>query len=276
MIARKQALELYLGCELSDELSARKALAERLCLSTSAADAFYANTSLLAERDVQNPKEKYQRNADALHVVGPITRDAAFIRDVFDEDATSARDVRQALAEQEGDLTIFINSPGGSVSEVAEMATMLDEYRAKGAKITTVCAGVAASAGCVLFLVGDTRETTELSRFMVHRAQIVMLLKGDINALTREYEAIKGALDSFDSQLISMLEKRLTLSKDEIASALDKETWYNAEQAREIGLATGARSAAPEAQNAVADTLRSGAQALERCTRIARITGGHD
>ena len=60
-------------------------------------------------------------------ITGPITPDASFVRDVLDEDAVSAKDIREALDKMKGDLIVRINSPGGHVSEAAEIFSRLQE-----------------------------------------------------------------------------------------------------------------------------------------------------
>ena len=71
-------------------------------------------------------------------------------------------------SEEQGapDITVYINSPGGSV--IAGLA-MYDAMRNYPGKITTVVSGMAASMGSILLAGGDERLATPNSRVMIHQ-----------------------------------------------------------------------------------------------------------
>lgn len=70
-----------------------------------------------------------------------------------------------AVEDPNGEITMFINSPGGSVSD--GMA-LLDVMAAVPCPIRTVCVGTAASMASLLFVCGDTRDMLEHSHLMIH------------------------------------------------------------------------------------------------------------
>ncbi len=63
------------------------------------------------------------------------------------------------------EITMFINSPGGSVD--SGMA-IYDTMRVVSNPIKTVCTGLAASMAALLFVSGNVREMLPHSRIMIH------------------------------------------------------------------------------------------------------------
>lgn len=62
-------------------------------------------------------------------------------------------------------ITLYINSPGG---EVQSGLALYDVMQAVSCPIRTVCLGMAASMGALLFIAGDEREILPHSRIMIH------------------------------------------------------------------------------------------------------------
>ena len=67
--------------------------------------------------------------------------------------------------DSEAPVTLYINSPGG---EVQSGLALYDVMRAVSCTIRTVCLGMAASMGALLFIAGDERELLPHSRVMIH------------------------------------------------------------------------------------------------------------
>ena len=62
-------------------------------------------------------------------------------------------------------ITLYINSPGG---EVRVRPGALRRHASRELPIRTVCLGMAASMGALLFIAGDEREILPHSRIMIH------------------------------------------------------------------------------------------------------------
>ena len=67
--------------------------------------------------------------------------------------------------DPEGEITLYINSPGGSVD--SGMA-LYDVMQAVSCPIRTVCVGLAASMAALLFVSGAERDMLPHSRLMIH------------------------------------------------------------------------------------------------------------
>ena len=72
--------------------------------------------------------------------------------------------------DPEGQITLFINSPGGSVD--SGMA-LYDVMQAVSCPVRTVCVGLAASMAALLFVSGAERDMLPHSRLMIHDPLIV-------------------------------------------------------------------------------------------------------
>ena len=72
---------------------------------------------------------------------------------------------REDLEAEDGDVTVWINSPGGNVFAAAEIYTMLRDY---AGKVTVKVASLAASAASVVAMAGDTVQMSPTALLMVH------------------------------------------------------------------------------------------------------------
>ena len=94
-----------------------------------------------------------------LRLEGPIDSD-----NFWGDEVTPAM-FRDDLEAEGGDVTVWINSPGGNVFAAAEIYTMLKDY--KGA-VTVKVASIAASAASVVAMAGDTVQMSPTALLMIH------------------------------------------------------------------------------------------------------------
>ncbi|MBQ8708355.1 MAG: Clp protease ClpP [Succinivibrionaceae bacterium] len=156
----------------------------------------------------------------ALRISGPID-DAAFWGDEVTPD-----DFRKELNEHDGDVTVYINSPGGSVFAAAEIYTMLREHRGK---VTVKIDTMAASAASVVSMAGDVVMMSPTAVMMIHDpATIAVGTSEDIKGTIK-------ALDEIKETIINAYELKTGLSRKKIADMMTEETWMNAGKAKELG-----------------------------------------
>jgi len=137
--------------------------------------------------------------------------------------------VREELAKANGkEIRIIINSPGGECFAGAAIYNALLQY--SGRKTVRVD-GVAASMASVIAMVGDNIQMSPGSTMMIHRPSVMAW--GNIKNLEK---AIK-MLEALEETMIPIYEERTGLSKDEIFTLLDEETWMSPEKAVELGFA---------------------------------------
>lgn len=128
------------------------------------------------------------------------------------------------------EITVYINSPGG---EVAGGLAVCDAFKASGCPIRTVCVGTAASMGAVIFAAGDTREMLPHARLMIHDPLIDSGTGGSALKLKR----LSDDLLQTRERLCTLLAERSGRTLDEIYEKTAEDTWFDAQQAIEFGLA---------------------------------------
>ena len=82
----------------------------------------------------------------------------------FDDDLTPQM-FKDDLNAGEGDITVWINSPGGDCIAAAQIYNMLSAYPGK---VKVMIDGIAASAASVIAMAGDTVYMSPVSMMMIH------------------------------------------------------------------------------------------------------------
>lgn len=130
------------------------------------------------------------------------------------------------------DITIYINSPGGSVD--AGMA-MIDTMNFIKPDVSTVCIGMAASMGAMLLAAGEKGKRYSLpnSRIMIH--QPMSGVEGQASDIVISAEQII----KIKNNLIDMLVKATGQKKDKIEKDMDRDFWLTADDAKKYGIVDG-------------------------------------
>ena len=135
---------------------------------------------------------------------------------------------RSELNAAEGDIDLWINSPGGDCYAAAQIYNMLMEYKGK---VTVKIDGIAASAASVVAMAGSTVEISPLGMLMIHNPMTISI--GD----THEMERTITFLAEIKESIINAYEIKTGLSRAKISRLMDAETWMNAKKAVELGFA---------------------------------------
>ena len=135
---------------------------------------------------------------------------------------------RSELNSAEGDIDLWINSPGGDCYAAAQIYNMLMEYKGN---VTVKIDGIAASAASVVAMAGSTVEISPLGMLMIHNPMTVSI--GD----TYEMERTITFLAEIKESIINAYELKTGLSRAKISRLMDAETWMNAKKAVELGFA---------------------------------------
>ena len=135
---------------------------------------------------------------------------------------------RSELNAAEGDIDLWINSPGGDCYAAAQIYNMLMEYKGN---VAVKIDGIAASAASVVAMAGTTVEISPLGMLMIHNPMTVSI--GD----THEMERTITFLAEIKESIINAYELKTGLSRAKISRLMDAETWMNAKKAVELGFA---------------------------------------
>lgn len=130
------------------------------------------------------------------------------------------------------DITLILNSPGGSVIDGLALYDVLIDLRRNGHKVTTVARGMAASMGGILLQAGDVRVVEPNAHVLIHEVS-----SGAIGKIS-EIEDEMAFLRQLQGRLLGILGERSTLSVDEIRRRWERKDWWlGAAEAVELGFA---------------------------------------
>ena len=140
--------------------------------------------------------------------------------------------LRLASIDPFSGITMFIDSPGGSV---AAGLALYDVLRMVGCPVRTVCMSRAASMGAVIFMAGDEREMMPHAELMIHDPLIPQGAGGSALAV----QDTSRRLMSTRRTLNEILSRRSGLALARIQRLTAKDTYLSAERAVDLGFATG-------------------------------------
>lgn len=145
----------------------------------------------------------------------------------FDDEVTP-RQFKDELESGNGDITVWINSPGGDCIAAAQIYNMLLSYKGN---VTVKIDGIAASAASVIAMAGTKVMMSPVSMLMIHNP--MTMAAGD----TAEMEKAIAMLYEIKESIINAYELKTGLGRTKIARLMDAETWMDAGKAMELGFA---------------------------------------
>lgn len=154
--------------------------------------------------------------------------DGAIAEESWLGDEVTPKQFKSDLFNGEGDITVWINSPGGDVFAAAQIYNMLMEYKGK---VTVKIDGIAASAASVIAMAGGEVLMSPVSMLMIHNPMTIAI--GD----TEEMAKAITMLEEVKESIINAYELKTSMSRVKIANLMDAETWMNANKAVEMGFA---------------------------------------
>lgn len=143
-------------------------------------------------------------------------------------DEVTPKIFKDELLAGTGDITVWINSPGGDVFAAAQIYNMLMEYTGK---VTVKIDGLAASAASVIAMAGGDVYMSPVSMLMIHNPSTIAI--GDSEEMMRA----KALLDEVKESIINAYELKTGLSRTKLSHLMDAESWMNANKAIELGFA---------------------------------------
>jgi len=134
-----------------------------------------------------------------------------------------------AHTDSKKDISIYINSPGGSVS--AGLAIM-DTMNFIKPDVSTICVGMAASMGAVLLSAGAKGKRFVLpnSEVMIHQ------VLGGTEGQASDIEIAAKHILKVKETLIKILSKNTGKSGTQVEKDMDRDNWMGASEAKSYGL----------------------------------------
>lgn len=147
----------------------------------------------------------------------------------FDDEVTPKL-FQAELNEHKGDITVWINSPGGDCIAAAQIYNMLICHKGN---VTIQIDGIAASAASVIAMAGTKVLMSPVSMLMIHNPMTVAF--GDKEQMK---QAI-SMLDEVKESIMNAYEIKTGLPRQKLSHMMDSETWMNVHKAMELGFADG-------------------------------------
>lgn len=147
----------------------------------------------------------------------------------FDDDVTP-RLFKSELDHHKGDITIWINSPGGDCIAAAQIYNMLLDHQGE---VIIKIDGIAASAASVIAMAGTKVLMSPVSMMMIHNPMTIAFGNKD-----QMKQAIK-MLDEVKESIMNAYEIKTGLTRQTISHLMDGETWMNVHKAIELGFCDG-------------------------------------
>lgn len=135
---------------------------------------------------------------------------------------------KEELFSGDGDITVWINSPGGDVFAAAQIYNMLMDYKGS---VTVKIDGLAASAASVIAMAGTEVQMSPVAMMMIHNPATIAI--GDSAEMKKAIEM----LDEVKESIMNAYEIKTGLSRSRISHLMDAESWFNAKKAVELGFA---------------------------------------
>ena len=167
------------------------------------------------------------RNQDGSRI---LTIDGVIAEESWFDDDVTPKLFREQLNAGNGDIVLYVNSPGGDCVAASQIYTMLMEYKGR---VTVKIDGIAASAASVIAMAGTEVLMAPTALLMVHNPLTVAI--GD----TEEMQKAIAMLDEVKESIITAYELKTGMSRAKLAHLMDAETWMNAQKAIELGFADG-------------------------------------
>lgn len=127
------------------------------------------------------------------------------------------------------DISIYINSPGGSVTAGLGI---YDTMQFISSDVATICTGMAASMGAVLLVAGQEGKRSALphSRVMIHQPL------GGVQGQASDIEIEAKEIMKFKKELYTIISNHSHTPFDKVWNDSDRNYWMTADEAREYGM----------------------------------------
>lgn len=127
-----------------------------------------------------------------------------------------------------GDITLWINSPGGDCFAAAQIYNLLMDYKGN---VTVKIDGLAASAASVIAMASTKVCMSPVAMLMIHNPATVAI--GDEGEMQKAIDMLAEVKES----IMNAYEIKTGLSRTVISHLMDAESWFNAKKAVELHFA---------------------------------------
>lgn len=190
---------------------------------------------MAAQNQYLNPYilEERQLNVTQMDVFSRLMMDRIIFLGTEINDYTANTIQAQLLyldsTDPEKDISIYINSPGGSVTAGLGI---YDTMQFISSDVATICTGMAASMGAVLLVSGTEGKRSALphSRVMIHQPL------GGVQGQASDIEIEAKEIQKFKKELYTIISNHSHTPYEKVWADSDRNYWMTADEAKEYGM----------------------------------------
>ena len=193
------------------------------------------NDVIKSQNQYLNPYilEERQLNVTQMYVFSRLMMDRIIFLGTQIDDYTANTLQAQLLyldsVDPEKDISIYINSPGGSVSAGLGI---YDTMQFINSSVATICTGMAASMAAVLLVSGEEGKRTSLphSRVMIHQPL------GGVQGQASDIEITAREIQKLKRELTQIIADHAHKDYETVLADSDRDHWMTAQEALEYGM----------------------------------------
>lgn len=184
----------------------------------------YLNPYILEER---------QLNVTQMDVFSRLMMDRIIFLGTQIDDYTANTIQAQLLyldsVDSSKDISIYVNSPGGSVTAGLGI---YDTMQFINSQVATICTGVAASMAAVLLVAGAEGKRSALphSRVMIHQPL------GGVQGQASDIEITAKEIQKYKKELYTIISEHSHTPFEKVWQDSDRDYWMTAQEALEYGM----------------------------------------
>lgn len=177
--------------------------------------------------------EERQLNAVGMDVFSRLMMDRIiFLGEPIDDEVSNivqAQLLYLASVDNKAGISIYLNTPGGSVSAGLGI---YDTMQLISPPVATICTGMAASMGAILLCAGEKGKRAALphSRVMIHQPL------GGVSGQTSDILIEAKEIEKIREELYNIIAKHSGQAYNKIFRDADRNYWMSASEARSYGL----------------------------------------
>lgn len=179
--------------------------------------------------------EQNNRGERSYDIFSRLLEDRIILLSEDVNNATASLIVAQLLyleaKDPDKDIQLYINSPGGSISDGMAIYDTMNYIRCD---VSTICIGMAASMGAFLLAAGTKGKRFALpsSEIMIHQP----LISGGLGGQATDIKIHTDHLLRIKERMNTILAERTGKSYEQLCEDTERDNYMTAQQAKEYGL----------------------------------------
>ncbi|MBL4732057.1 MAG: Clp protease ClpP [Rhizobiaceae bacterium] len=149
----------------------------------------------------------------------------------FENEGFTDSEVVEALSQMVGDITVLLNSGGGSAYQGLAIYNALEGYKRNSGKVTICIEALAASSASLIAMAGDEVVMKTGAMMMIHDPSSISI------GTARDHELSAQQLDKLSDSAAGIYAQKAGVKISKVKTIMEAETWFSASQTVRAGFA---------------------------------------